>query len=94
MVRTTHLITLTMFLGDLRIGPNSTLVFSVNTEGSGLLIVKGCLYLSNGSQVALSLDKEPGAGQYEVANAACVNGKPLDAVKVRLEFSCFSTLNI
>lgn len=69
--------------GDLTIGPDSTLVFNVDEHGTAVLIVMGCLYFSNGSRVALSLYKEPVAGQYDVANAACVSGRPLAAVKVR-----------
>ena len=57
----------------------------MNGDGSGVLIVMGCLTLSNGSQVAVSLDGEPGAGQYDVANAACIKGLLNVEVAVRTE---------
>ena len=82
------------FLGDLTVGPNSTLVFSVNGDGSGVLIVMGCLTLSNGSQVAVSLDGEPGAGQYDVANAACYRGTPQTEVKVRMTHNTLTQTNL
>lgn len=72
-------------IGNLTVGPNSTLSFVVDGNGASILMVSGCLSL-NGSRLELQLQQEPQAGQYDVASTACLVGRPAQVVGVRIFF--------
>ena len=74
---------LTLSIGNLTVGPNSTLSCVVDGNGASILMVSGCLSL-NGSRLELQLQQEPQAGQYDVASTACLVGRPAQVVGVRI----------